>query len=103
MARNRRLHRSGSSGLRSPILKRHPNVRILRLRSSQHDSLLALSELHAGENWVDMFFKSKAPEKDKNAAVNAAEVIRRTVLNRSRRAHRCQKRERALASALACR
>jgi cytoskeletal protein CcmA (bactofilin family) len=28
---------------------------------------------------VDMFFKSKAPEKDKNAAANAAEVIGRTV------------------------
>ena len=27
---------------------------------------------------VDMF-KSKAPEKDKNAAANAAEVVRRTV------------------------
>jgi cytoskeletal protein CcmA (bactofilin family) len=28
---------------------------------------------------VDMFFKSKAPEKDKNAAANAAEVIGRMV------------------------
>jgi hypothetical protein len=28
---------------------------------------------------VDMFFKSKAPEKDKNAATNAAEVIGRMV------------------------
>jgi cytoskeletal protein CcmA (bactofilin family) len=28
---------------------------------------------------VDMFFKSKAPEKDKNAAANAAEVIGRIV------------------------
>ena len=44
MARNRRLHRSGSSGLRSPILERHPNLRVLRLRP------LALSVLHAGEN-----------------------------------------------------
>jgi hypothetical protein len=50
MARNRRLHRSGSSGLRSPILKRDPNVRIFRLRWSRHDSLLAVSALHAGEN-----------------------------------------------------
>ena len=32
MARARRLHRSGSSGLRSPILKRHPNLKALRLR-----------------------------------------------------------------------
>jgi hypothetical protein len=28
---------------------------------------------------VDMFFKSKAPEKDKNAAANAAEVTKRMV------------------------
>ncbi len=28
---------------------------------------------------VDMFFKSKAPEKDKNAAANTAEVLARTV------------------------
>src|SRR6516225_3944428 len=28
---------------------------------------------------VDMFFKSKAPEKDKNATANAAEVMERTV------------------------
>ena len=32
MARTRRLHRSGSSGLRSPILKRHRNLKALRLR-----------------------------------------------------------------------
>ena len=41
-----------------------------------------------------MFFKSKAPEKDKNAAANAAEVIGRMVqqntrlLNSSPRARR---------------
>jgi cytoskeletal protein CcmA (bactofilin family) len=45
------------------------------LRWSRHDSLLALSALHAGETEVDMFFKSRAHEKDKNAAANAAEVI----------------------------
>ena len=32
MARTRRLHRSGSSGLRSSILKRHRNLKALRLR-----------------------------------------------------------------------
>ena len=50
MARTRRLHRSGSFGLRSSILKRHPNLRILCLRWSRDDSLLALSAPHAGES-----------------------------------------------------
>ena len=50
MARNRRVHRSGSSGLRSPILKRHPNLKALRLRLVATRQLLALSALHAGEN-----------------------------------------------------
>src|SRR6266542_5002520 len=79
MARNCRLHRSGSSGLRSPILKRHPNLRVLRLRWSRHYSLLALSACMPAKTEVDMFFKSKAPEKDKNAAANAAEVTKRMV------------------------
>src|SRR5258708_6515482 len=68
MARNRRLHPGGSSGLRSPILKWCPKLRILPR------ALPAKTE-------VDMLrrFKSKAPEKDKNAAANATEVIGRMV------------------------
>jgi Polymer-forming cytoskeletal len=49
------------------------------LRWSRHDSPLALSVLHAAKTEVEMFFKSKAPEKDKNAAANAAEVIGKMV------------------------
>ena len=49
MARARRLHRSGSSGLRSPILKRHPNLKALRLRLVATRQA-SLSALHAGEN-----------------------------------------------------
>src|SRR5260370_41795241 len=77
MARNCRLNRIGSSGLRSPILKRHPNLRVLRLSWSRPYSLLALSACMPAKTEVDMFFKSKAPEKDKNAAANAAEVTER--------------------------
>src|SRR5262249_24054297 len=45
---------------------------------SRHDSLrLFLHCMPAAE--VDMFFKGKAPEKDKNAAANAPEVMARTV------------------------
>ena len=59
MARNRRLHGSGSSGLRSPILKRRPNLRVLprarvkalrQLALDRDTTALALSALHAGEN-----------------------------------------------------
>jgi hypothetical protein len=50
MARNRRLHPSGSSGLRSPILKRHPNLKALRLRLVAARQPLALCALHAREN-----------------------------------------------------
>jgi hypothetical protein len=49
MARIRLRHRGGSSVLR-PILKWRPNLRVLRLCWSRHDSLLALSALHAGES-----------------------------------------------------
>jgi hypothetical protein len=86
MARNRGLHRSGSSGLRSPILKWRRNLRVLprarvkalrQLALDRDTTALALSALHAGETGVDMLFKSKAPEKDKNAAANAAEVMGR--------------------------
>ena len=56
MTRNLRLHRSGSSGLRSPII--------------------------TAKTEVDMLFKAKVPEKDKNAAANAAEVHGERVIER---------------------
>src|SRR5215831_16299925 len=80
MARTRRLHRSGSSGLRSPILKRHPNLESPSACGwSRHDSLRRFLHCMRAKTEVDMFFKSKAPEKDRNAAANTAEVIERTV------------------------
>src|SRR6516225_6946573 len=78
MARTRRLHRSGSSGLRSPILKRHPNLESPSACGwSRHDSLRRFLHCTRAKSEVDMFFKSKAPEKDRNAAANTAEVIER--------------------------
>jgi hypothetical protein len=60
MARTRRLHGSGSSGLRSPILKWRPNLRVLpravserllrQLALDRDTTALALSALHASEN-----------------------------------------------------
>jgi hypothetical protein len=60
MARNRRLHGSGSSGLRSPILNKwRPNLRVLprarvkalrQLALDRDTTALALSALHDGEN-----------------------------------------------------
>src|SRR6516225_7604129 len=80
MARTRRLHRSGSSGLRSPILKRHPNLKSPSACGwSRHDSLRRFLHCMRAKTEVDMFFKSKAPEKDRNAAANTAEVIERMV------------------------
>src|SRR6516165_8483565 len=79
MARNRRLHRSGSSGLRSPILKRHPNLKPSACGWSRHDSFWPFLHCMPARTEVGMFFKSKAPEKDKNAAANAAEVVGRMV------------------------
>src|SRR6516165_9042873 len=79
MARNRRLHRSGSSGLRSPILKRHPNLKPSACGWSRHDSLWPFLHCMPARTEVDMFFKSKAPEKAKNAAANSAEVTERMV------------------------
>src|SRR6516225_8685059 len=80
MARTRRLHRSGSSGLRSPILKRHPNLKSPSACGwSRHDSLRRFLHGMRAKTEVDMFFKSKAPEKDKNATANTAEVMGRTV------------------------
>src|SRR6516164_5329078 len=80
MARTRRLHRSGSSGLRSPILKRHPNLESPSACGwSRHDSLRRFLHCMRAKTEVDMFFKSKAPEKDRNAAANTAEVIERMV------------------------
>src|SRR6516225_9457445 len=80
MARTRRLHRSGSSGLRSPILKRHPNLKSPSACGwSRHDSLRRFLHGMRAKTEVDMFFKSKAPEKDRNAAANTAEVIERMV------------------------
>src|SRR5947209_9147507 len=87
MARNRRLHRSGSSGLRSPILKWRPNLRVLpagskRLcvssRSIARRQLWPFRSKCRRHTEVGMF-KSKAPEKDKDVAANAAEVVGRTV------------------------
>src|SRR5262249_60526975 len=80
MARTRRLHRSGSSGLRSPILKRHPNLESPSACGwSRHDSLRRFLHCMRAKTEVDMFFKSKAPEKDRNAGANTAEVIERMV------------------------
>src|SRR6516164_4211146 len=80
MARTRRLHRSGSSGLRSPILKRHPNLKSPSACGwSRHDSLRRFLHCMRAKTEVDMFFKSKAPEKDRNAAANTAEVFERMV------------------------
>src|SRR6516162_8494933 len=80
MARTRRLHRSGSSGLRSPILKRHPNLKSPSACGwSRHDSLRRFLHGMRAKTEVDMFFKSKAPEKDRNTAANTAEVIERMV------------------------
>jgi cytoskeletal protein CcmA (bactofilin family) len=49
------------------------------LRLVAHDSLWPFLRCMPARTEVDMFFKSKAPEKDKNAAANAAEVIGRMV------------------------
>src|SRR6266566_8284694 len=82
MARNRRLHRSGSSGLRSPILKWRPNLRVLPAGSKRlcvaRRQLWPFRGKCRRHTEVGMF-KSKAPEKDKDVAADAAEVVGRTV------------------------
>src|SRR5258706_11411953 len=87
MAGNRLRHRGGSYVLRSPILKWRPNLRVLpagskRLCVSSRSIARRQPRPFRSEcrrkTEVDMF-KSKAPENDKNAAANAAEVVGRTV------------------------
>src|SRR6516165_5468749 len=89
MARIRLRHRGGSSVLRSPILKWRPNLRVLPAGSEGSASARARSREDSfgrGECWRNTevgMFKSKAlekdPEKDKDVATNAAEVVGRTV------------------------
>src|SRR5215472_6316948 len=89
MARIRLRHRGGSSVLRSPILKWRPNLRVLPAGSEGSASARARSREDSfgrGECWRNTevgMFKSKAlekdPEKDKDVAANAAEVVGRTV------------------------
>src|SRR6266446_5893707 len=83
MAGNRLRPRGGSSVLRSPILKWRPNLRVLpsgskRLCVSSRSIARRQPRPFRSEcrrkTEVDMF-KSKAPENDKNAAANAAEVV----------------------------
>ena len=65
-----------------PNLRVLPRARVKALRQLALDrdtTVLALSALHDGETGVDMFFKSKAAEKDKNAAANVAEVVGSTM------------------------
>src|SRR5215831_422888 len=80
MARTRRLHRSGSSGLRSPILRRHPNLKAPPLAAGRDTTALGAFCTACGRKrrWT-CSSKSKAPEKDRNAAANTAEVIERMV------------------------
>src|SRR5215831_15065955 len=79
MARTCKLHRSGSSGLRSPILKRHPNLRALRLRLVAARQPFGSFCTAKQRRWRLNSMKSSVPEKDKKAAANAAEVMGRTV------------------------
>jgi hypothetical protein len=109
MARTRRLHRSGSSGLRSPTLKRHPNLKALRLR------LVAVRQpfgpfctaCRRKRRWT-CSSKARHPRRLRTRQQIRPKSRREwcssntRLLNRSRRARRCQKRGRALASALAC-
>src|SRR5260370_33933878 len=87
MAGNRLRPRGGSYVLRSPILKWRPNLRVLPAGSKR----LCVSSRSIARRQPRPFrsecrrktegdmFKSKAPENDKNAAANAAEVVGRTV------------------------
>jgi hypothetical protein len=109
MARTRRRHRSGSSGLRSPTLKRHPNLKALRLR------LVAVRQpfgpfctaCRRKRRWT-CSSKARHPRRLRTRQQIRPKSRREwcssntRLLNRSRRARRCQKRGRALASALAC-
>jgi cytoskeletal protein CcmA (bactofilin family) len=109
MARTRRLHRSGSSNLRSPTLKRHPNLKALRLR------LVAVRQpfgpfrtaCRRKRRWT-CSSKARHPRRLRTRQQIRPKSRREwcssntRLLNRSRRARRCQKRGRALASALAC-
>src|SRR5258707_14760500 len=87
MARNRLLYRGGSSVLRGPILKWRSNLRVLRggvedFRSVSRPMARRSFGLSARERRSEMgvdMFKSKALEKDQNAATNVAEVVGRTV------------------------
>src|SRR2546430_158564 len=75
-------------GLRSPVLRWRPNLKVPPRDGSQSLGLdrdtrvLALFALRAGETKeVEMLnsMKSGVPEKDKNATANAAEVMGRSV------------------------
>src|SRR5262249_58143495 len=80
MARTPRLHRSGSSGLRSPILKRHPTLKAPPLAAGRDTTALGAFCTACGRKrrWT-CSSKARTPEKDRNAAANTAEVIERMV------------------------